>query len=146
MNSSKLHARSVSYMFQTILRFVRLWYFLQHDEADTAQRSDFLIILDATSLSSSLIIWSMNAKNNETFQYCFSVVAGWLALVVCRPHRLGIFSMISRGSDNSNADWYISFQTNEPCTVICAPKTTCLRLSITNSNLVKDTSYLPILS
>ena len=30
-------------MSQTILRFVRLWYFLQHDEADTAQRSDFLI-------------------------------------------------------------------------------------------------------
>ena len=30
-------------MFQTILRFVRLWYFLQRDEADTAQRRDFLI-------------------------------------------------------------------------------------------------------
>ncbi len=109
-------------MSHTMLRFVRLLYFLQHEEADTAQRSDFLIIPDATPLSSSIIIWSINAKYNETFQYCFGVFAGWLAPVVCRPHRLGIFSTISKGSDNSNADWYISFQTDKPYSVKCAPK------------------------
>ena len=106
------------------------------------------ICSNASNCRRSLLIvhlFSTYAKNNETFQYCFGVFAGWLALVVCRPHRLGIFSTISKGSDNSNADWYISFQTDEPYTVKCAPKTTCLRLSITNSNLVKDTSYCPIL-
>jgi hypothetical protein len=46
------------------------------------------------------------------FQYCFGVSAGWLALVVCLPHRLGIFSTISKGSDKSNADWYNSSQTD----------------------------------
>ena len=147
LNSSISHARSVTYVsdnveiFSVVIFLTTRWnrYSAKVRFSDNTRR-------DSTLQFPYHIIWSMNAKNNETFQYCFGVFAGWLALVVCRPHRLGIFSTISKGSDNSNADWYISFQTDEPYTVKCAPKTTCLRLSITNSNLVKDTSYCPILS
>ena len=121
-------------------------------------------------------MWSINAKYKETFQYCFGVFAGWLALVVCLPHRLGIFSTISKGSDKSNADWYNSSQTdsssrsarNNSMTVLHSfvassrshsipyrdfDRNTVLckmcsdtTRAITNTNLVIDARYCPALS
>jgi hypothetical protein len=44
----------------------------------------------------------------EIRQYCFGVSAGWLALVVCLPHRLGILSDISIDLAELSADWYNS--------------------------------------
>ena len=100
----------------------------------------------------------------------------WLALVVCLPHRLGIFSTISKGSDKSNADWYNSFQTDSssrsarnnsmtalhsfvassrshsiPCRNFDRNTVLCKMCSdttraITITNLVIDARYCPVLS
>ena len=59
-----------------------------------------------SDLRSSVIKWSRNGSYKEIRQSWFGVSVGWLALVVCLPHRQGILSDISKDLAKLSADWY----------------------------------------
>ena len=68
-----------------------------------------------SDLRSSVIKWSRNGSYKEIRQSWFGVSVGWLALVVCLPHRQGILSDISKDLAKLSADWYYSSRTDSSC-------------------------------